>query len=166
MEHTSQDYELNVPAIAMLTALTRLELTRFSQPVEALQSLGDLGLQELVLLGCSGLPEALFAHGSFTSLQRIHIAERRVLPSLADFQRDLQTPSSRGYLPAHRLCRLGATVTSLPSLVQLSGRCPLFAVGMPDSIETRGWKEGTYPRASMSDYDLCLPKIYMWVRSL
>ena len=157
----------DIPAMAELTALTRLELIDYECQLD-FAPLRQLGLKELVLDNCPYIPRALFVLGALTALQKLHIVEYRAslppLPSLEAFQRDLVTPLSEGYLEAHQLVRLGAIIFSLPSLVQLSGRWSLFALGMAEELE--GWHTSPYKKASMTEYEWGGDDLLTWIKPL
>ena len=96
---------------------------------------------------------------SLQELQKLHIAEQPWTEQLSAYCANLQKPMSEGYLPAHRLHRLATIVLSLPSLIQLSGSCRLFALAMAEELE--GWHRSSYVMYSMSDYEIPTGK-YVW----
>ena len=155
-----EEKDIDISAIVSSTALTRLELVEYHRKSN-LAPLWELGLKELVLLDCPNIPKALLVPGALTALQKLHIAERGRRISPAAFQANLRDPASEAYVSSHKLCRLGAIVLSLPSLVQLSGTCSLFEAAMAEELE--GWHRSQYQAGSMSDYDW--PEgTYVWTK--
>ena len=152
LDEEDNDVELDVPAIAKLTALTRLELIDYQAHNPDLKLLQNLRLEELILVDCPLIVGVLLVPGALTSLQKLHISDRRAAYiSLARYQANLENPVSEGYLPAHQLRRLGATVLGMPSLFQLSGRGTLFDVAMAE--ELKSWHRSKDRRFSMTKFD-------------
>ena len=155
-------YAPDIEAIARLTGLTRLELVSYDCAV-SFSPLQHLGLIELVLVDCPYIPENLFIPGALTDLQKLHMADLEPPPSPEEFNRDLQTPGSEGYLAAHELRHLGAIVLRLPKLFQLSGRCSLLSVGMADALSASGWHKHRCKRGSMTNLEWHGDS-YMWTK--
>ena len=141
---------MDVPAIAQLTALTRLELIYYDDNPD-MTPLQNLRLEELILVDCELIAKALFVPGALTALQKLHITDHGHCVSAADYQADLENPASEGYLPAHQLRRMGAIVLGLPSLRRLSGWCSLLEVAMAE--ELKGWHRSKYRPFSITEYD-------------
>ena len=149
--HQGIDGLLDLNFIAGLTALTRLELIDFKYLMD-LAPLRDIAVKELVILECPRWPAALFVPGALITLQRLHIAHHEeAAVSRAAFMANLRNPASKDHLPAHNLCRLGAIILSLPSLIQLSGKCALFDLGIGE--ELKGWHRSQYDVLPLSDFD-------------
>ena len=129
--------------IANLSALTRLQLSRYKRNTR-LTTLQHLNLQELNLHSCPGAAEAILLPGTMTTLQKLHIWEDR--PSqpndLEAYNKDLADTESEGHQSAQKLHQLGQVLFSLPSLVQVSGLCPLFSCAMAEGLENWSvWKQ-------------------------
>ena len=148
----------DIPAIANLRGLTRLELIGYKSRLN-FGALRQLGLKELVLVDCPHILEALFVPGALTALQKLQIVERYgvQIPSREDlYQSNLRDPLSEGYLRAHQLHRLGAIILSLPSLVQVSGECRVFLWAIAEELE--GWHKS---KPSV-DYDFPMSSYNKW----
>ena len=156
----------DVFAIARLTSLTRLELIEYYCNVSQFTLLQNLGLIELVLMDCPYIPENIIrpgGQGALTALQKPYVADQEIIPSLEDFNRALETPGSEFHLTAHGLCHQGAIAMSLPNLVELSGQCSLFTVGMADCLSARGWHRSPSYCQCMTNFDWH-PETDMWTK--
>ena len=130
-----------VSAIAKLSALTRLELNGYNLTTR-LSALQHLKLQELNLHSSPGAAEAILLPGAMTTLQKLHILEGRDAADVEEYKNDLANTESEGHQSAQKLHQLGQVLFSLPSLVQVSGSCPLFSCAMAEGLkEWSLWKQ-------------------------
>ena len=133
-----------VKAVARLSALTRLKLVAYFCTTR-LTALQRLNLRELYLYRCPGAAEALLLPGAMTTLQRLHILDDGT-PWLLNpeiFQKELTDAESEGHKEVQKLYQMGQVLFSLPSLVQVSGTCPLFTCAMAEGLKDWSvWKHG------------------------
>ena len=127
------DSDIQHPAYAEMTALTRMKLSGFPCPANSPPLPGLLlpNLVELSLINCSCLPQYLIRAGALTSLRKLDITGE------VSFHPEHQSDDSSAAVEVQRLKSLGDIVTSLPSLTHISGNSNLFHCGMVDSL--RDW---------------------------
>ena len=147
LEHTFLDQ----PGFAKLQGLTRLELVEHQSihSYEAMEAIGALPLQELVLLNCHRLEfdmaGLLFRPNFLTGLRKLHIED----PAALSYQ-----PKPSALFPERwqeQLREMGDSLFErLRELRQLSGWCDLFAFGMRQGLA--GWKKTSCPEGFMVTY--------------
>ena len=89
-----------------------------------------LRLLEFDLIECSGIESIFTVLGPLSALQKLHLLDSTVgLPGPLRTEKEPSLPGAKA-----RLEQLREAVFGLPNLLQLSGRCSLFSMGLPE-----GW---------------------------
>ena len=129
--------------LARFTALTRLELIISIQKEEDIVALGNLPLQELVLINCPAIERKLFTPGCLTGLRKLHIENRKCI-AIGNYRarNSLMLDKERDELKS-----TGAIVFQLDELSQVSGLCNLFVAGMRQGLKK--WDAAALPEGTM-----------------
>ena len=126
-EDEEEDREV-IDCIAALSGLTALKFARVNFHHQArFSALRRLHLQELSFDSCNGVAAALNHTASLAVLQKLCIKESSGL--LPAFEAAQESGKHRQDLEGVLLMR--EALMRLPSLVEVSGRCRMFSLGMP-----------------------------------
>lgn len=150
-----------LPHLSQLTGLTRLELEELL-PQHYLEPLRGLALQELVLINCEETELKLFDHKRempMPTLRKLHIEDTKIHGDLAEvFGTIAMTRKWK------RLERIGRPMFQMPELIQVSGWCNLFLIGMRQGLEA--WQEAKAPVGTMvtENHHVATPLMTVWTK--
>ncbi len=146
-EMAGEDCTWAVWRAASFSGLTRLELAGLQALTEAqAERMGNLRLQELVLIDCKLTPLKLFTARALRSLERLHI-EDNVLSWWKENK--VGQPENISMWEFRRfLIGCGKIILSLPRLHHLSGVSSVLEVGMKNKLKS--WHVSDYEDGLMS----------------
>ena len=125
---------MDMPAMARLTRLTRLSLSK--QEVSSLPGLQRFqNLQWLCLHQSQNIQSALVVPGGLTALRSLYMYD--TTDSVTAFSKQLQDMEPEAQQEAQQLRRTGEALLQLPSLTEIYGRSKLCMPGILN--EQHGW---------------------------